>query len=144
MRHRKQAVKLGRSAEHRQALLASLASHLIERRRVRTTLQKARLLRRYAERLITLVRRAGGDSGRQLAARRRAVALLGGKPGPAKVLFTNLAPRFEGRAGGYTRVLKLDQRPGDGAQMALVEWVGIDIPVRKRREKKNEESKPAA
>ncbi len=123
MRHRKNAVKLGRTAEHRSAMLASLVCSLIERRRIETTLPKARLARRVAEKMVTL-----GKTG-TLAARRQAIAQLRRKDHVAQ-LFTDIVPQYAARKGGYTRILKLRRRTSDGAQMALLEWVDLaPIPV---------------
>jgi len=140
MRHRKNSVKLGRSPAHRAALVASLVRNLIVEKRIRTTLQKAKLARRRAEKLVTLARKG------TLAARRLAIAQLDGKTRPAAMLFSDLLPKFEGRNGGYTRILKTSTRRGDGAQMCLLEWVGVDIPVRTRKKKKagEGEEKPKA
>jgi large subunit ribosomal protein L17 len=136
MRHRVLDKKLGRSGAHRDAMVASLVCGLIERRRVTTTLPKARQARRLADRMVTLGKRG------TLAARRMAIARLG-KPRVVKILFDEIAPRFTERAGGYTRVLKLGRRTGDAAETALMEWVGIDAPVRKKRKKKDAETETA-
>jgi large subunit ribosomal protein L17 len=137
MRHRKDSVKLGRSPAHRAALVASLVGNLIIQKRIRTTLEKAKLARRRAEKLVTLARKG------TLAARRLAIAQLDGKTQLVAMLFADLLPKFEGRHGGYTRILKTSTRRGDGAQMALLEWVGVDIPVKTRKKKPEEgENKP--
>lgn len=133
MRHRNDSVKLGRTAEHRAALMAALVCGLINEKRIRTTLPKARLARRLAERMITLARR------KSLAARRQAIAVLR-QPRVVTELFDTLAPQFEGRAGGYTRVLKLGQRRSDGAEMAMVEWVGVAVPDKTKKPRKVEAS----
>lgn len=139
MRHRKDAVKLGRSPAHRAALVASLVTNLIREKRIQTTLAKAKLARRQAEKLVTLARKG------TLAARRLVVAELDGHVEPVKVLFADLLPKFEGRHGGYTRILKTARRRGDAAQMAILEWVGVDIPVKTRKKKAAEgEEKPKA
>jgi large subunit ribosomal protein L17 len=135
MRHRKQAKKLGRSGAHREALVAALVCHLIEEKRIRTTLPKARQVRVLSEKMVTLTRKG------TLAARRLAIARLR-SPEAVVELITNLVPKFEGRAGGYTRVLKTGRRTGDGADMAIIEWVGIDVPD-KRKKKKTEAEKKA-
>lgn len=116
MRHRKLTVKLGREASHRDALMASLVCNLIERKRITTTLPKAKAARRLAERMVTLGKK--GD----LSARRRAISILH-RPERVGVLFSAVAPAFKDRKGGYTRILKLGRRGGDGAEMALLEWV---------------------
>lgn len=136
MRHRTFGTKLGRTGAHRQATLAALVCGLIEERRIRTTLPKARMARREAEKMVTLARE------NTLSARRRAIALLR-RPDRVQTLFEAIAPRFEGRQGGYTRIVKLGARRGDGAEMALVEWVGIEAPD-KRKKKKKADDKPKA
>ncbi len=115
MRHRKQAVKLGRSSSHRKALLSALVCGLIERKRIVTTLPKARLARRAAEKMVTI--------GKQqtLAARRRALSALG-REGAVCELFDRIAPQCHERPGGWTRIIKTGSRRGDGAEMALLEW----------------------
>ncbi len=117
MRHRVKKKKFDRTKEQRLALYRSLARSLILEERVKTTLQRGKALRSFAEKLITLAKR--GD----LASRRRALELLPDKAAVRK-LFDDLAPRFEDRNGGYLRVLKLhDRRKGDGAELCIVEWV---------------------
>lgn len=126
MRHRKHDVKLGRSPSHHKATVASLVCHLIEEKRIRTTLPKARLARSLAERMVTLGRR------NTLPARRQAVSRLR-SPVAVSALFTDIVPKFEGRNGGYTRIMKLGPRRGDGAEMAVLEWVGIDVPDKRKK-----------
>ncbi|MBM4143082.1 MAG: 50S ribosomal protein L17 [Lentisphaerae bacterium] len=130
MRHRRGGKKLGRSSAHLKATLASLVVALIERKRIRTTLTKARQARRLAERMMTLAKRG------TLAARRRALARLGRES--AVVALWAMAPASAQRAGGYTRVIKLGSRPGDGSETAMVEWVDATPPpaAKKKREKK--------
>jgi large subunit ribosomal protein L17 len=116
MRHRVAGVKLNRSPAHRRALLRNLVTALVEREVIRTTDAKAKELRRWADRMITL-----GKQG-TLHARRRAAAILRGRSA-VKKLFEELAPRYAARRGGYTRVVKLGVRPGDSAALSLVELV---------------------
>jgi large subunit ribosomal protein L17 len=116
VRHRRSGRKLGRDAAHRKALYANLTSALIEHGRIRTTLAKAKEVRPIAEQMITLGRR--GD----LAARRRVIGYLRSHE-TAHTLFSEVAPRFAGRPGGYTRIVKLGRRQGDGAEMAYLEFV---------------------
>ena len=116
MRHRKSGRKLGRDASHRKALYANLAVSLIEHGRIRTTEAKAKEVRPIVEEMITLGKR--GD----VAAQRQAVSFLRSKPAAHK-LFTDVAPRFADRPGGYTRIVKLGPRAGDAAQMAYLELV---------------------
>lgn len=133
MRHKKLDKKLGRSPEHRQALMASLVCALIERKRITTSLAKAKQARRLAEKMVTLGRRG------TLASRRRAIAKLRKATIVAKLL-AEIVPPMAGRNGGYTRILKLGPRRSDGTEMVLLEWTGIAAPERKKRKKK--EQKP--
>ncbi len=128
MRHRKSNVGLNRTASHRRALLANLASALFEHKKIMTTLSKARAARPYAERLITFARR--GD----LSARRHVLKKITSKD-VVKVLFDEIGPRFKDRDGGYTRIIRLDNRIGDNAPMAVLELVGFasDEPAKKKR-----------
>ena len=114
MRHRSKGRQLSRTAEHRRALLRNLATSLFRHKRIVTTTAKAKELRPYAERLITLARR-GDLHARRLAERKiqdRAVL---------QRLFQEIGPRFAARPGGYTRILKLGSRSGDGADTARIE-----------------------
>jgi len=116
MRHHLSGRQLSRNSAHRHALLRSLAAALLRFESIRTTVPKAKELRRVVEPIITL---AKTDS---LAARRRAFSHLRDEALVAK-LFADIGPRFKTRAGGYTRILKLEPRPGDAADMALMELV---------------------
>ncbi|MCW8196257.1 50S ribosomal protein L17 [Proteobacteria bacterium 005FR1] len=116
MRHRHSGRKLNRDSAHRKAMFRNMTASLVEHELIKTTLPKAKELRRYAEPLITLAKE---DS---VANRRLAFARLGNKAAVGK-LFADLGPRFEGRPGGYLRVLKCGLRPGDKAPMAYVELV---------------------
>ncbi len=116
MRHHKSGRKLGRDASHRKALYANLASSLIEHGRIKTTEAKAKEVRPIVEQMITLGKR--GD----LAAHRQAVAFLRSKE-IAHILFSEVAPRFAERPGGYTRIVKIGPRQGDAAPMAYLELV---------------------
>jgi large subunit ribosomal protein L17 len=116
MRHQRQGRKLGRDSAHRRALYANLVCSLVEHGRIRTTEAKAKEVRPIAEQMITLGKR--GD----LAAVRQAVAFLRSKP-VAHKLFTEVAPRFADRPGGYTRIVKIGPRQGDAANMAYLELV---------------------
>jgi large subunit ribosomal protein L17 len=116
MRHLKKTAKLGRTSEHRNAMLANLVCSLILHRRVTTTLAKAKAARPVAEKMVTL-----GKSG-TLHDRRLAVARLH-QEDVAKILFKEIAPAFKDRNGGYTRIIKMNQRIGDAAQRAILEWV---------------------
>jgi large subunit ribosomal protein L17 len=116
MRHQKKTLKLGRTAEHRKALLANQVCSLIEHERIKTTLAKAKAVRPLAEKMVTL-----GKNG-SLHARRTALAVLRQK-NAVKKLFDNIAPRSTNRNGGYTRIIKLGQRKSDSASIAFIEWV---------------------
>jgi large subunit ribosomal protein L17 len=124
MRHLKRTAKLGRTSEHRNAMLANLVCSLIKHRRVTTTLAKAKAARSVAEKLVTL-----GKSG-TLHDRRLAVARLH-QEDAAKILFQEIAPAFKERNGGYTRIVKMNQRQGDAATRAILEWVDftVETPV---------------
>jgi large subunit ribosomal protein L17 len=116
MRHRVAGVKLGRTTAHRRALLRNLVTALLEHEAVRTTDAKAKELRRWGDRMITL-----GKSG-TLHARRRAATIIQ-RRSVLKKLFDEIAPRYGSRNGGYTRVVKLGTRHGDAAPLSLVELV---------------------
>ena len=122
MRHGMKTPKLQRDASHRKALLANLTCSLIEHRRIRTTLAKAKALRPVAEKLVTLAKR--GD----LHSRRLAVADLH-QHDAVKKLFEEIAPACKNRQGGYTRIVKLGQRASDSAPMAFIEWVDLAIVI---------------
>jgi large subunit ribosomal protein L17 len=121
MRHRVAHRKLGRITPHRIALLRNLATALFEKERIRTTLPKAKEVRTFAEKLITLARR---EEDRLHA--RRLVARDIQNPAVVKKLFDTLGARFATRPGGYTRILRLGTRHGDGAEMAYLELVGYE------------------
>jgi large subunit ribosomal protein L17 len=129
MRHNVGLRKLGRTSAHRRALLRNLATDFFRHERLRTTLPKAKELRPYAERLITLARRD------DLHARRQVAAVIGDKT-VVKKLFDTLAPRFATRPGGYTRTLKLGPRRGDNAEMAILELIGSEPVFKKQMEEK--------
>src|SRR5579864_8721879 len=122
MRHLKRTAKLGRTSEHRNAMLANLVCSLIEHKRVTTTLAKAKAARSVAEKMVTL-----GKKG-TIAHRRLAVARLHQEKA-AKILFKDIAPAFKDRRSGYTRIIKLGQRPGDASQSAILEWVDTVVPA---------------
>jgi len=122
MRHLKRTAKLGRTSEHRNAMLANLVCSLIEHKRVTTSLAKAKAARSVAEKMVTL-----GKKG-TIAHRRLAVARLHQEKA-AKILFKEIAPAFKDRRSGYTRIIKLGQRNGDASQSAILEWVDDVAPV---------------
>jgi len=120
MRHLKRTAKLGRTGEHRNAMLANLVCSLIIHKRVTTTLAKAKAARPVAEKMVTL-----GKSG-TIHDRRLAAARLH-REDAVRILFNEIAPTQAERNGGYTRILRLNQRQGDAAQLAILQWV--DMPV---------------
>ena len=141
MRHQKKTVKLGRTAEHRKALLANQVCSLIEHQRIKTTLAKAKAVRPLAEKMVTL-----GKNG-SLHARRTALAVLRQK-GAVKKLFDDIAPRSVSRNGGYTRIVKLGARRSDAAPVAFIEWVDapqvLEEPVAEEKGKKRKAAKADA
>ncbi len=144
MRHRNSGRQLSRNASHRHAMLRNMATSLLQHETIRTTVPKAKELRRVVEPLITL---AKVDS---LALRRVAFARLRDVSVVDK-LFDDLGPRFKARAGGYTRILKMEPRPGDSADMALVQLVDGPVAAEKQEDtkgtkasKKSKKAAPAA
>ena len=141
MRHQKKTIKLGRTAEHRKALLANQVCSLIEHQRIKTTLAKAKAVRPLAEKMVTL-----GKNG-SLHARRTALAVLRQK-GAVKKLFEDIAPRSVSRNGGYTRIVKLGARRSDAAPVAFIEWVDapqvVEEPVAEEKGKKRKAGKDDA
>ena len=127
MRHRVHHRKLGRKTAHRIATLRTLATALFERERIQTTLMKAKELRPYAEKLITLAKR---DDGKLHARRQVSASIRDGEV--VKKLFDTLGQRFSSRPGGYTRILRLGPRKGDGAEMAIVELLGSEYKPEKK------------
>jgi len=128
MRHRVGHRKLGRVTEHRIAMLRSQASALIEHERIQTTVPKAKELRPFVEKIISIAKRsldAPAGSARAVIARRRVSADIANREVVSK-LFETIAPRFTGRPGGYTRVLRLGHRRGDAADLASIELIGSE------------------
>jgi len=136
MRHRKQGRKLSRTASHRKATLANLSCALFERKHITTTEAKARETRRVSERLITLAKK------QTLHARRLAAEELRHKR-IVKILFDEIATHYVDRTGGYTRLIKLGQRAGDGAHMAVLELVGFEMASKKKKAKEIEKETKA-
>ena len=122
MRHRKSGRHLNRTSAHRQAMFRNMAASLVEHEIIKTTLPKAKELRRVAEPLITLAKSDTVANRRLAFARTRSKATVG-------KLFTELGPRYHDRPGGYTRILKCGQRAGDAAPMAYIELVDRPLPV---------------
>ncbi|HWK12026.1 MAG TPA: 50S ribosomal protein L17 [Vicinamibacterales bacterium] len=128
MRHRVSHRKLGRVTEHRIALLRNQAEALIRHEHIETTVPKAKELRPFVERLITIARRGiagGAGNGKALHARRLVLQDIPDRDVVAK-LFDTIAPRFESRPGGYTRILRMGYRRGDSAEVARIELVGSE------------------
>ncbi len=156
MRHRKRTAKLGRTSEHRTALLANLVCSLIKHRKIRTTLAKAKAARVVADKMVTLGKK-GQEKDNTIQCRRLVAARLQQQPrhhfakhngvsgkvqrdewrqneDVVRILFEDIAPTFAERNGGYTRVIKLGRRRGDAAEMAILEWVQDgDSPVRESK-----------
>jgi len=137
MRHLKRTAKLGRTGTHRNAMLANLVCSLIKHKRVTTTLAKAKAARSVAEKLVTLGKKDTIHARRLVAARLH-------QEDATKILFAEIAPAQKDRNGGYTRIVKMHQRQGDAAQLAILEWVDLgtvaETPV---EEKPTAEAKPA-
>lgn len=134
MRHKVKGKKLRRNTAHRRALLRNLTTSLLDKERVKTTLAKAKAVRPVAEKMITL---AKTDT---LHTRRRTLQYIF-KKDVVKKLFDDLGPRFSERPGGYTRIVKIGPRVGDGAEMAMIELVGSEF---KKKEKKKDKDKDKA
>jgi large subunit ribosomal protein L17 len=147
MRHNVAHRKLGRLTEHRLAMLRNQAISLLRHERIETTMPKAKELRPFVERLITIAKRgvaAGDVNGRTLHARRMVLAELPDTTVVGK-LFDTIAPRFAERPGGYTRILRVGYRRGDSAEVAQVELVGSEYNPKAVEEKAaKDEAKPKA
>ncbi len=129
MRHRVAGKKLGRKTPHRMMMFRNMVTSLFDKERIRTTLDRAKAVRPIAERMITLGKRE------TLHARRQALAYVK-DPAIVSKLFDTLAPRFSQRHGGYTRIIRLGFRDGDGAQMAYLELIGSEFKSAKAKESK--------
>ena len=143
MRHRNSGRQLSRNSSHRHALLRNMATSLLRHETIRTTVPKAKELRRVVEPLITLAKIDSAAKRRLAYSRLRDVTVV-------EKLFADLGPRFKARAGGYTRILKMEPRPGDAADMALMELVELhsvtaekadDAKAAKAPQKSNKKSK---
>src|SRR5881397_1832227 len=135
MRHRKRTAKLGRTGQHRNAMLANLVCSLIKNRRVTTTLAKAKAARPVAEKMVTL-----GKNG-SIHDRRLAVSRLH-QEDAVRILFNEIAPTQKERNGGYTRIIRLNQRQGDAAELAILEWVDVPVAEPEAPKVEQEEKKP--
>lgn len=134
MRHLVKGKKLRRNTAQRRALLRNLVTSFLEKERVRTTLAKAKATRPVAEKMITLAKK---DT---LHTRRLALRFIYKKP-VVKKLFDDIGPRFSERPGGYTRIVKIGPRAGDGADMAILELVGSEFKKKEKKKKKKEKPK---
>lgn len=137
MRHAKAGRKLGRDSAHRKALCSNLTGALIEHGRIETTEAKAKAVKPFAEKMITLGKR--GD----LHARRQATAFLRSRD-VVHMLFADVAPRFKDRPGGYTRIVRIGPRPGDSAEMAYLELVDEEYVAQLREERATAVPEPEA
>lgn len=137
MRHHKQGLKLGRTSSHRNAMFRNMVTSLLKHDKIRTTDVKAKEIRRWADRVITLAKR--GD----LHARRQVLSIVMEKNVVHK-LFEEANDRFGAAAGGYTRVVKLGRRPGDAAPMSLVELVTARTSSKDKKKPADEDAKPTA
>jgi len=142
MRHRNSGRQLSRNSSHRHAMLRNMATSLLRHETIRTTVPKAKELRRVVEPLITLAKVDSAAKRRVALSRLRDVAVV-------EKLFADLGPRFKARAGGYTRILKMEPRPGDAADMALMQLVDAAAATEKADDSKagkkpKKAKKPAA
>ncbi|NLW31867.1 MAG: 50S ribosomal protein L17 [Fibrobacter sp.] len=134
MRHLVSGRKLNRTASHRRAMLSNLAVSILDKERVTTTLAKAKEVRSVVERLITYGKKGDLNSIRIAARRINDKTVL-------KKLFDDIAPGYKEREGGYTRIIKIDNRKGDNAQMSIIELVGRGTSDAVRKRKKKEKAK---
>ncbi len=138
MRHRKNSIKLGRTGAHKRALLSNQVCSLIYSGQVKTTVPKAKAVKRFAEKMVSF-----GKLG-DLHHRRLAVSRLHDKDA-VRILFDEIAPRYSGRPGGYTRIIRLGQRIGDAADMCILQWVEEEMvskPSKKKKKKPEKKSAP--
>ena len=131
MRHLNSGSKLGKQPAHRRAVLRSLVTNLIEHGRITTTLTRAKAARPVSEKMITLGKR---DT---LQSRRQAASYM--TPAATHKLFSEIAPKFSDRAGGYTRIIHAGNRVGDNAKVAILELVGYEYKAKEKKEKTKKE-----
>lgn len=136
MRHRNAHRKLSRNSSHRRALLRNLVTDLLEHGRLMTTLPKAKEVRPLAEKMITLGKRDSLHARRQVQAYVMREAI-------AKMVFDTIAPKFADRNGGYSRIIKLGHRKGDGADLAIIELLGSELEVKKAERAEKAKDKAA-
>ena len=120
MRHLKRTAKLGRTGQHRNAMLSNLVCSLIKHKRIKTSVAKAKAARSVAEKMVTLAKSGTIHDRRRVVARLHQEDLV-------RILFNEIAPAQKERRGGYTRIIRLGQRQGDASQSAILEWV--DLPI---------------
>ena len=145
MRHRVAHRKLGRVTEHRIAMLRNQAHALLKHERIETTMPRAKELRPFVERIISIAKRGlagGAENGKSLHARRLVLRDIQDRDVVSK-LFDTIAPRFESRPGGYTRILRLGYRRGDSAEVAQIELVGSEFNPNEEAEKAEAAQKAA-
>jgi large subunit ribosomal protein L17 len=150
MRHLKRTAKLGRTGSHRNAMLANLVCSLIQHKRVTTTLAKAKAARSVAEKMVTLGKRGTIHDRRLVTAhlkynprhaqKIKTATKRARQNDVVRILFEEIAPSYKERRGGYTRIVKLGQRQGDAAPLAILEWVDLSAPAAPAKS----ESAPAA
>jgi large subunit ribosomal protein L17 len=136
MRHLKRTAKLGRTGQHRNAMLANLVCSLIKHKRVTTSLAKAKAARSVVEKMVTLGKRG------TIHDRRRAAARLH-QEDAVKILFNEIAPSQKERRGGYTRIVRLNQRQGDAGQLAILEFVDVPMAAAPEAAEESAAAKPA-
>ncbi len=139
MRHRKHTFKIGRSGAHRKAMIANMVSSVFYHGQVQTTLVKAKEVRRFVDKLITLGKKGGLHERRQAIAKIRDIDAV-------KILFDEIAPKYADRPGGYTRIIKLGQRRGDAAEMCILQLVEAEAttaPVKEEAPVAEEAAAPA-
>ncbi|MFC1461737.1 50S ribosomal protein L17 [Verrucomicrobiota bacterium] len=135
MRHRSVSSTFGRSSSHRQAMLAALVCSLINEKRIKTTLPRAKFARRLADKMVTLAKDG------TVVARRRAISILHQR-GAVNILFSDIAPQCQDRQGGYVRIIRVGERRGDNSKMAILEWVSVSpVDKKKKRVPKEEAAK---
>lgn len=137
MRHAKRVAKLGRTSAHREAMLRNMATSLLKREKIKTTKQKAQAVRSYVEKLITRARENSVHNKRIVAKKIKDRNVL-------VKLFDDIAPRYVNRPGGYTRIFKLGFRPGDAAEMVMIELVEEEMAAKSKKTVKKEKAAPAA
>ncbi len=134
MRHRTKGRKLNRTWSHRKAMMRNMVTTFIDQEQIETTDAKAKELRPLAERLVTLAKRGGDD----LAARRRALTIIRDRKVVNK-LFSEIGPRYTDRPGGYTRILKVETRRGDGAPLSILKFVTEPVTFKEKKQRREEE-----